>query len=78
MNLEKLQKEINKYRIEFTGISLLPFLLKFRVIYLPLNKECGYLEVSLRGIKGTIQIVEPALTIVADENGLKFEAHTTF
>lgn len=78
MNLEKLQKEIIKYRIEFTGISLLPFLLKFKVIYLPLNKECGYIEVSFRGIKGTVQIVEPAITIVADEKGLKFEVQTAF
>jgi hypothetical protein len=55
--LDQIANEISKYRIEIKGLSLLPFSVDLRIIYLPSNEEVGYIKwFVFKGVEGEIKL----------------------
>jgi len=76
--VDKITKELPKYRVVFGSISILPFFLKFDIWYLPLNKKVGEIIGKFGNVEGYIDIVDPGLHIELKKGKWKVEANTLF
>lgn len=76
--VEKLTKELPKYRVVFGSISILPFFLKLDIWYLPLNKKVGEIIGKFGNVEGYVDIVEPSLHIEFKNGEWKAEAKYIF
>lgn len=55
--LKTIAEELPKYRIEILGLSILPFALNFRIVYLPTEEEVGYVKWTIfTGVEAFIQV----------------------
>lgn len=78
MNFEKLKKELPKYQIRFSGLSILPFALKLEIYYLPLEKKVGEIVGYWGRVSGYLHVVEPNLIIEFKDGEWKFELRGIF
>jgi len=78
VNFEKLKKELPKYQIRFSGLSILPFFLKLEIWYLPLNRKVGEIVGNFGRVNGYLDIVEPSIHIEFLNGEWKFELRGVF